>query len=167
MRVGLWRKLSAEELMLLNRGVGKDSWELLDTKEITPVNFKVNQPWIFIGRNDAEAPILWPPYVKSWLVGKDPDSGKDWRQEKRVTEDEMVGWHHRLNGHESSKLWEMVKDREDWHAAVHGVTKTQTWLSDWTTEQQQSMLSWIRAPKKYSWYLFQLWFLFPLWTDFL
>ena len=61
--------------------------------------------------------------------GKDPDAGKYWGQEK---EDEMVGWHHQLNGHELSKLREMVKDREAWHAAVHGVTKSQTWLSDWT-----------------------------------
>ena len=71
----------------------------LDCKEIKP---KGNQPWIFIGRTDAEAEasLLWPPDVKSWLIGKDPDAGKDWRQEKRVAEDEMVGWHHRLNGHE-------------------------------------------------------------------
>ena len=64
---------------------------------------KGNQPWIFIGRTDAEAetPILWPPDAKNWLIGKDPDVGKDWRQEEKgMTEDEMVGWHHRLNGHE-------------------------------------------------------------------
>ena len=76
---------------------------LLDSKEIKPVNPKGNQPWIFSGRTDAEAetPILWPPDAKSWLTGKDPDAGKDWGQEeKRVTEDELVGWHHRVNGHE-------------------------------------------------------------------
>ena len=76
----------------------------LDCKEIKPVNPKGNQSWIFIGRTDAEADIsiLWPPDVKSWLTGKDPDAGKDWRQEKKgTTEDEMVGWHHWLNGHES------------------------------------------------------------------
>ena len=75
----------------------------LDCKEIQPVHPKRNQYWIFIGRNDAEAesPILWPSDVKSWLIGKDPDVGKDWRQEKKgMTEDEMVGWHHWLNGHE-------------------------------------------------------------------
>ena len=73
----------------------------LDCKEIKPVNSKENQPWIFIGRTDAEAPILWPPDAKNWLIGKDPDDGKDWRQEETgTTEDEMVGWHHRLNGHE-------------------------------------------------------------------
>ena len=76
---------------------------LLDSKEIKPVNPKGNQPWIFSGRTDAEAetPILWPPDAKSWLTGKDPDAGKDWGQEeKRVTEDELVGWHHRVSGYE-------------------------------------------------------------------
>ena len=75
----------------------------LDCKEIKPVNTKGNQPWIFIGRTDAEAeaPVLWPPDGKSWLTGKDPDAGNDQRQEAKGTkEDEMVGWHHRLNGHE-------------------------------------------------------------------
>ena len=72
-----------------------------DSKEIKPVNPKGNQPWIFIGRTDAEAPILWPPDAKSRLFGKDPDAGKDWKQEEKgVTEDEMVGWHQWLNGHE-------------------------------------------------------------------
>ena len=72
----------------------------LDWKEIQPVHPKGNQSWIFIGRTDAEVPILWSP-AKSWLIRKDPDAGKDWRQkEKGITEDEMVGWHHRLNGHE-------------------------------------------------------------------
>ena len=76
----------------------------LDCKEIQPVHPKGNKSWIFIGRTDVEAdtPILWPPDVKNWLIGKDPDPGKDWRQEEKgMTEDEMVGWHHRLNGHES------------------------------------------------------------------
>ena len=74
----------------------------LDSKEIKPVKTKGNQSWIFIGRTDAkaEAPIFWPPDVKSQLIGKDPDAGKDWRQEKGTTEVEMVGWHHQLNGHE-------------------------------------------------------------------
>ena len=72
----------------------------LDSKEIKPVNPKGNQPWIFIRKTDAEALILWPPDVKSWLIAKDLDAGKDWGQEKkRATEDEMVGWHHRFNGH--------------------------------------------------------------------
>ena len=74
----------------------------LDCKEIQPVHPKGDQSWVFIGRTDAEAeaPILWPPDVKSWLIGKDPNAGKDWKQEKGTTEDEMVGWHHQLGGHE-------------------------------------------------------------------
>ena len=81
-----------------------------DSKEVKPVHPKRNQPWIFIGRTDAEAPILWPPDAKSQLIGKDPDAGKDWRQkEKRVTEDEMVGWHHQFNGHE---LGQTLRDVE-------------------------------------------------------
>ena len=75
----------------------------LDWKEIQPVNRKGNQSWVFIGRTDAEteAPVLWPPDAKNWLIGKDPDAGNDWRKEKKgMTEDEMIGWHHWLNGHE-------------------------------------------------------------------
>ena len=75
----------------------------LDSKKIQPVHPRGNQSWIFIGRTDAEAetPILWPPYVKNWLIWKDPDAGNDWKREKKgMTEDEMVGWHHWLNGHE-------------------------------------------------------------------
>ena len=74
----------------------------LDCKEIQPVHSKGDQSWVFIGKTDVEAetPILWPPHAKSWLIWKDPAPGKDWRQEKGMTEDEMIGWHHRLNGHE-------------------------------------------------------------------
>ena len=74
----------------------------LDCKEIQPFHPKGNKSWIFIGRIDVEAetPILWPPDAKNWLIGKDPDAGKDWRQEKGMTEDEIVGWHHQLDGHE-------------------------------------------------------------------
>ena len=77
----------------------------LDCKEIKPVNPKGNQPWIFFGRTDAEAeaPILWPPDVKSWLTEKDPDAGKEEEEEKGATENEMVGWHHRLNGQKSEQ----------------------------------------------------------------
>ena len=75
------------------------------SKEIQPVSPKGNQSWIFIRRTDAEVPILWPSDVKSWLLGKDPDAGKDWRQEQKgMTEDEMVGWHHRLDGHQFEQL---------------------------------------------------------------
>ena len=88
-------------LKLLNCDLEKTLASPLGSMEIKPVNPKGNQPWILIGRADAEAPIFWPPDVKSWLIGKDPDAGKDWGQEeKRAAEDEMVGWHHRLDGHE-------------------------------------------------------------------
>ena len=110
----------------------------VDYKEIKSVNPKGNQPWIFIGKSDAEAeaPILWPPDAKSRLIGKDPDAGKDWRQkEKRAVEDEMVGWHHWLMDMNLSKLQEIVKAREAWHAAVHGVAKSQRWLSRWATTE--------------------------------
>ena len=102
MRVGLWRKVSTKELMLLNCGVGEDSWEYLGLQGVQPVHPKGDQSWVFIGRTDVEAksPILWPPDAKSWLIWKDPDAGKDWGQEEKgTTEDDMVGWHHWHNGH--------------------------------------------------------------------
>ena len=89
--------------MLLNCGVGEDFDSPLDCKEIQPVHPKGNQSWIVTERTDVEAetPILWPPYGKKQLIGKDPDGGKDWGwEEKGTTEDEMVGWHHQCNGHE-------------------------------------------------------------------
>ena len=98
----------AEELMLLTVVLEKTLESPLDCKEIHPVNPKGNQSRIFTGRTDAEAfefaPILWPPGTKNWLNGKDPDAGKEWRQEEeRMTENEMVGWHHGFDGHESEK----------------------------------------------------------------
>ena len=117
-------------------GLEKTLESPLGSKEIKPVNLKGNQPWIFIGRTDAEAeaPIHWPPDEKSQLIGKDTDVGKNWRQEEKgTTEDEMVGWHHQLNGLHLSKLQEIVKDREAWWAAVQAVIKSQTQLSNWTT----------------------------------
>ena len=107
----------------------------LDCKEIQPVHPKWNQSWIFIVRTnaEAEAPILWLPHVKNWLTEKDPDAGKDWRQEEKgVTEDEMAGWHHQFNGYEFERAPSLVLDREAWLTAVRGVTKSRTWLSNWT-----------------------------------
>ena len=87
--------------MLSNCGVGEDYWESLGLQGEQTSQSKWNQSWIFIGRTDAEVPIVWPSDVKNWLIRKDPDSGKDWRQEEKgTTEDEMVGWHHGLDGQE-------------------------------------------------------------------
>ena len=108
----------------------------LDCK-IKPVNPKGNQPWLFTGRTDAEAetPVLWPPDVKTRLIGKDSDAGKDWEQEEKgTTEDEMVGWHHRLNRHESEQTL------GEWRTEEPGVLRSmgsQRVLHNIATEQQQ------------------------------
>ena len=112
----------------------KPLWSPLDCKEIQPVHPKGDQPWVFIGRTDAEGetPILWPPDAKNWLIGKDPDAGKDGGQEEKgTTEDEMVGWHHQLDGHAFEQPSGVVMDREVWCAAVHG---SQRVGHDWATE---------------------------------
>ena len=109
----------------------------LDYRKIQPVHSKGDQPWVFFGRTDAKAetPILWPPHGKSWLIGKDSDAGRDWRQEEKgTTEDEMDGWHHRLDGYEFGWTLGVGDHRETWSAAIHGVAKSWTWLCDWTNQ---------------------------------
>ena len=128
----------------------KESWEMknwcfwtvvlektlespLDSKEIQPVNPKGNQPWIFIERTDAEVetPILWPPDAKNWLIGKDPDAGKDWRQEEKgMTEDVMVGWHHQLNGYEFEQALQ-IGDGQGRLACCSPWTHTESDTTEW------------------------------------
>ena len=113
----------------------------LDCNEIKPVHPKGDQSWILIGRADAEAPIIWPPDVMNWLIGKDPDAGKDWGQEEKgTTEDEMVGWHHWLNGHEFEQA---LGDGEGQGGLVccsprgHKESDTTEWLN-WTDQNTKS-----------------------------
>ena len=123
----------------------------LDYKKIKPVNPKGNQLWIFIGKTDAEAEAttLWPPDVKSRLT----DAGKDRRQkENRATDDEMVGWHQPTSMDMNlSKLWDIVKDRETWCAAAHGVTNSWIWLSDWATTTRS-----VESGEDYKWRFLKL-----------
>ena len=107
----------------------------LDCKEIQPVPPKGDQSWVFIGKTDVEAetPIIWPSDVKNWVIEKNPDAGKDWGQEEKgTTEDEMNGWYPWLDGPKFEQAPEVGDAREAWRAAVHGVAKSWTWLSDWT-----------------------------------
>ena len=122
----------------------------LDSKDIKPVNPKGNQPWLLIGRTgaEAEAPILWQPDAKRLLTGKDPDAGKDWGQKSMGQQ--WIRWLDTIIDSidmSLNKLWEIVKDREAWHAAVHRVTKSWIGLSDWTTTVCQ--VQWSRLYKLY------------------
>ena len=120
--------------MLMTVVLAKTLESPLDSKEIKSVHPKGNQSWIFIGRTDAEAetPILWPPDAKNWFIGKDPDVGKDWKQEvKGMTEDEMAGWHHRLGGHEFEQALG-VGDEQGSLVCCSPWGHSWTWLNDWS-----------------------------------
>ena len=159
-RIGLksWALKVLLHLMLLNWCywtvvLEKTLESPLDFKEIQPVHPKGDQSWVFIGRTDAEAetPILWPPHAKNWLIGKDSDAGKDWGQEEKgTTEDEMAGWHHRLNGHEFE--WTLgVGDRQaglvccdSWGRKESDTTERLDWTElNWTVLTNTAVL-WLK-----------------------
>ena len=121
----------------------------LDCKKIQPVHPKGDQSWVFIGRTDVEAetPILWPPDAKSWLIGKDRDAWKDWRrEEKGTTEDEIVGWHHQLDGHEFEQT---LGDNEGQEPGMLRFTRSQRVGHDWATELKVPTLCFTYS--SYSW----------------
>ena len=140
-RVGLWRKLSAEELMLLSCGVREDSWEPLGCKEIQPVHSKGDQPWVFFGRHDAKAetPVLWPPHMKSWVIEKDSDAGRDWGQE----EEGNRGWDSWMAS-PTPWTWVWVISDRWWWTGRPGVLQfmgLQRVEHDWATEMNWTELN--------------------------
>ena len=123
----------------------------LDSKEIKPVNTKRNQSWLFFGRSDAETevPILWPPDAKNWLIWKDPDAGKDWRQEEKgTTEDEMVGWHHQLDGHEFEQALGVGDGQgslvccSPWGRKESDTTEQLNWIESWNLKFISNNIIW-------------------------
>ena len=166
-RVGLWRRLSTEELMLLNCGFGQDFWESLGLQGDPTIPFEGDQPWDFFGRNDAKAetPILWLPHAKSWLIGEDSDAGRDWGQEEKGSmEDEMAGWHHWLNGREFG--WTLgdgdgqggLVCRNSWCRKESDMTERLNWTEGITIVSQWTVI--LSECSKPFWYSF-------IWQNFL
>ena len=158
-RVGAERKLSAKELMLLSYGAEKTLESPLNCKEIKPVKPKRNKSWIFIGKTDAEAEalILWPPDVKSQLTRQGPDAGKDWRQEeKETTEDKMVGWHRWLKGLEFALTLGYTEGQGSLVCCSPWVTKSQTWLSNWSGSVNNEVANWELKPRSLPFHLLRL-----------
>ena len=130
------KRLSAEDWCFCTAVLEKTAESPLDCKEIKSVNPEGNQSWIFTGRADAEAPIVWPPDVKNWLIRKGSGAGKDWRQEEKgATEDEMVGWHHWLGGHEFEQA-PGVGDGQGSLVCYSPWGHKELNNSDWLTQQQ-------------------------------
>ena len=129
------RRLSSKNWCFWTVVLEKSLESPLDCEEILPVHSEGDHPRDFFGRNDtkAETPVLWPPRAKCWLIGKDSDAGRDWGQEEKgTTEDETAGWHHWLDGRESEWTPGVGDGQEAWCAAIHGVAKSRTRLSNWT-----------------------------------
>ena len=134
----------------------------LDCKEIQPVHPKGDQSWVFTGRIDAEAetPVLWPPHAKSWLTGKDPDAGRDWGQEKGMTEDEMAGWHHLLDGHESGRTPGVGDGQgglacwDSWGCKESNMTEQLKWTElNWMIPLPFTLLFWVRGYTPFLYFL--------------